>query len=148
MPPLANTDSENEYLKTQMRSWGAVSFINQYVPAQATIALLFTGERFYIKQTVLLGSVEDHTPARAWLMKHGEDSLKTLQAAGVTHVLFKRTHFLHSRYSFLAKSAFDKQFLEPQNELETLLSKEATLIFEDGRYSVWKLGLDANQPGR
>lgn len=91
VPPLAHTGSENEYLHTQLRSWGTVSFINQYVPAEATIALLFTGERFYIEQSTILGSVEDHTPARAWLMKHEDDSLKTLQAAGVTHILYKRT---------------------------------------------------------
>ena len=87
----------------------------------------------------MLGSVEDHVPTRHLLFSRGDQSLAWLRAQGVTHVLAGKVHFIRKSYPFLDEETFEEQFVAAEAQLDALLLAEATLVFESGRYGVWRL---------
>jgi len=48
-------------------------------------------------------------------------------------------NFLHKSYPFLSEAQFEDQFRRTEQQLHSLLLKEATKVFESGKYSVWRL---------
>lgn len=117
----------------------AARWINDYAPDDARVALLFAWPISPLERPSVLGSVEDHVPTRHLLFTRGDDTLRWLQAQGVTHVLVGRVHFIRKSYPFLDEQTFEEQFVAAEAELDALLTAQATLVFESGRYGVWRL---------
>ncbi|MCB9764525.1 MAG: hypothetical protein H6739_32420 [Alphaproteobacteria bacterium] len=126
-------------LAERVPGWAAVDWVNRYAPADARVALLFAWPGYYLEKPYVLGSVEDHVPARHLLFSHGADSLRLLRELGVTHVLAGRVGFIRKSYPFLDEATFQEQFSAPEQQLQDLLLAEGVLVFESGRYGVWRL---------
>jgi hypothetical protein len=133
-------ETRDAFYMREMPAWPAVRWINERTPSDAVVALLFAWEIDPLQRRAVLGSVEDHVPTRHFLAMHGQESLRVLQAAGVTHVLVGRAHFIKKVYPFLSKEDFEASFAGPERRLEDLLEQQARLVFEEGRFAVWELG--------
>ncbi|MCB9741583.1 MAG: hypothetical protein H6741_24810 [Alphaproteobacteria bacterium] len=117
----------------------AARWINTHAPPDARVALLFSWPIAGLERSNVLGSVEDHVPTRHLLFSRGDQSLAWLRAQGVTHVLAGKVHFIRKSYPFLDEETFEEQFVAAEAQLDALLLAEATLVFESGRYGVWRL---------
>lgn len=141
--PLAQVslgDGQAERLLVEeVPGYSAVQWVNEEAPANARIALTFAWAGYYLDKPYLLGSVEDHVPMRHLLYLHGPETIEVLRQLGVTHVLSGRVRFIHKTYPFLSDSVFREQFTEPEALWEALLLENATLVYRDGRYGVWRL---------
>lgn len=113
--------------------------LDRRLPEDAVLALLFDGSIYLSPRPVLLGSVEDHVPARAWLLTHGPRALADLKEAGATHVLVSRTAFLEKTYPFLTLEEKERDLDAPLRLLEELLLREATLIHEAKASRLYRL---------
>jgi len=143
-PAAFGQQSREAFLQERVRGWSAVDWINQNSPEEAGVALLFAWPKAYVERPILLGSVEDHIPSRVHLDREGDQALQVLKKAGVSHVLVGGIcdgckNFLHKSYPFLSEAQFEDQFRRPEQQLHSLLLKEATKVFESGKYSVWRL---------
>ncbi len=140
---VTGREDRESYLARELSSWGAVKFLRDHVPADSPVALLFAWQGYYVEQPWTLGSVEDHVPTRYWLWRYGDGSLGALAAEGVRYVLVGDVHFLKKSYPFLAPDVLKAQFTDPEELLRTLLLRDATLLFEEGRWEVWRLDVQA-----
>jgi len=139
---VAGTEAREQWLARHRPAWEAIDWVNRHAPEGARVALLFAGDTYLVDRSVLLGSVEDHTPVRHLLWSRGDQALAALREAGVGYLVVGRASFLGHTYDFLDESVLREQFVEPRDGLEDLLSREATLVFEGGGHAVWALGLD------
>ncbi|MFH1463307.1 MAG: hypothetical protein ABIO70_02870 [Pseudomonadota bacterium] len=135
---LGLTDRE-AYLEEHLGGWEAVRWLNEHSPEDAQIALLFCWPAWPLERPWVLGSVEEHVPSRHLLAREGDASLRVLREGGVTWVLRGRVHFLHKTYPFLDGATFEREFVAPEEHLDRLLAAEGVLMFEQGRYQIWKL---------
>ena len=133
---LADRDA---YLDEHLGGWAAVRWVNEHTPPGSTVALLFCWPAWPLDRPWVLGSVEEHVPSRYLLAREGDGALAALRAGGVTWVLRGRVHFLRKTYPFLDEATFRREFVAPEEHLDRLLEAEAVLMFEQGRYQVWKL---------
>ena len=62
-----------------------------------------------------------------------------LRSAGVTHVLAQRVRFLKKSYPFLTDAEFEAAFVAPAQRLEAELLEDGVLVYEEGRYGVWRI---------
>ncbi len=132
-------DPAEPLLEERLPGWTCAAWVNENAPEDAVVALLFAWPGAALERRWVLSSVEDHVPTRHWLHVHGQDSLRDLKAVGVTHVLAGRPRFLYKLFSFLSQPEFQAQFKAPEEQLSELLLAQGTLVFEDGRYGVWRL---------
>lgn len=132
-------EAREEVLARKILGWDCVDWINQYSPAEARVALMFTWQGYHIERPYVLGSVEDHVPTRYFLWTQGEHSLDTLRALGVTHILTYKVHFIRKSYPFLDEDTFREQFTESEELLDELLLAESVQVFGSGRCGVWRL---------
>lgn len=138
--PAATGQQEREaYLASKLEDWPVVAYVNQQLPRDARVALLFNWDNALIERATLLGSVEDHVPSRYFLVQHGDQALSALVEAGATHLVVSQVNFLARLYPFLSESEFQKQFIAPEAGLDALLLKHATLVFQQGRSRVYRL---------
>lgn len=139
IPVSLGQTEPDAWLEQHLPGWAAVRWLNDQAPADARVALLYTWLAWPLQRPWTLGSVEDHVPTRAFLADAGDRVIDELQAAGVTHVLVHRGNFLRKGYRFLPEEAWRDQFEAPEADLERQLTAGATLVFEEGRFSVWAL---------
>ncbi|MCK6513794.1 hypothetical protein L6R46_01885 [Myxococcota bacterium] len=130
--------SRESLLKERVPGWGAIEYINKYTEPDARVALLFSWPGYYVERPYVLGSVEDHVPARHLLLTQGDAALTTLRDLGVTHAVVGEVRFLKKTYPFLDEGRFRREFTEPEAALGELLLKEGTVVFEEGRTAVWR----------
>ncbi len=126
-------------LEAEVPGYSAIAWVNNEAPADARVALTFAWAGYYLDKPYLLGSVEDHVPMRHLLYLHGPDTVEVLRQLGVTHVVSGRVRFIQKTYPFLSDSVFREQFSDPEALWEALLLENATLVYRDGRYGVWRL---------
>lgn len=138
-PAATGQESSASFLSRDLESWPAVSWCNEHLPADARVALLFDWDNALMERATVLGSVEDHVPVRYLLLRDGDAFLERLAAAGVTHLVVGRVHFLHKVYPFLDDATFEAELQEPAERLDALLLRQATLIFQEGRVRVYRL---------
>jgi len=136
---IADEAAEVELLAQELSAWPAVDWINNETPVDAKVALLFSWPRAHLERQWTLGSVEDHIPTRTHLELHGDMALTQLRNSGVTYVLRGDVNFIHQTYPFMSESEFQESFVAPELALDELLLRDAVLVFEQGRYSVWRL---------
>lgn len=117
----------------------SVAWANRHLPQDAVVALLFDWSTALVERPTLLGSVEDHVPARHWLLTRGRHALDDLRAAGATHLLVGSVRFLPSVYPFLSESERQATMQAPQEQLEALLLTQATLIHQQGGTRIYRL---------
>lgn len=139
MPAATGRETRDEFLTRQLDAWPAYAWANAHLPPDARVALLFHWGASLLQTPTLLASVEDHIPTRYFLLQHGEDSLRALREAGATHAIVARVRFAHRLYPFLDEATFNASFKAPEDLLERLLLQQATLVFRDGRTSVYRL---------
>lgn len=113
--------------------------LDRRLPEDAVLAILFDWSIYLSPRPVLLGSVEDHVPARAWLLTHGPSALADLKAAGATHLVVGRVVFLEKLYPFLSAEERARDLEGPQRLLEELLLREATLLGEEKGTRLYRL---------
>ena len=145
LPAALGQESRDAFLTRNLDDWPAIAWANEHLPPDARVALLFNWSAALVERPTLLSSVEDHIPSRHWLLTHGEDSLDALRAAGATHLLTTRVHFLPSVYPFLDAETFSAAFTRPEALLDRLLLDEATLVYQQGRTRVYRLPPVAGQ---
>lgn len=117
----------------------SVAWANRHLPPDAVVALLFDWSTALVDRPTLLGSVEDHVPARHWLLTRGPHALDDLRAAGATHLLVGSVRFLPSVYPFLSETERQATMQAPLDQLEALLLTQATLIHQQGGTRVYRL---------
>ncbi len=138
--PVAVGSADPEAFRVKsLPGYEAAVFVNEHLPEDAVVAVLNAWPLEPLERRFLLGSVEDHVPTRHLLYVEGEQSLQRLREAGATHVLAGRVNFLQKSYPFLDAATFRRQFEEPEDQLDELLLADGVLLFEAGRYSVWRL---------
>ncbi len=139
-------ESREAFLARELPAWGALAFLRDSVPADATVAQLFSWQGYWIPQRHVLGSVEDHVPTRWWLATHGDDALSALSREGVGYLLVGDLDFLPRSYPFLTPAALDAQFRAPARGLRERLLHDATRVYAEGRWEVWRLDPPAPAP--
>ena len=138
-PVAFGVEGRDTFLERKLDSWTTIRWANQHLPQGAKVAMFFEWSEYLLDRPVVLGSVEDHVPSRAWLLQHGDDSLRDLRAVGVTHVLRTRTRFLDKLYPFVTPAELQRSFNGPVEQLDRLLLEQATLEFQGGRTAIWRL---------
>ena len=147
MPAAFGQQDRDDFYRERYAPWPAVAWANAHLPEDARVALLFDWSSYLVERPVVLGSVEDHTPVRHYLSAHGDRSLDELQAAGVTHVLVRRTRFLRKLYPFLSEEALQRDFDAPVDALDAILLSQATLVFEQDGSRVYRLDPRRSEKG-
>jgi len=138
-PAAVGAEARDELLARRVHGYGAVRWVNEHTPQDAPVALLFAWPTLYVDRPSLLGSVEDHIPSRYLMLRHGPGALAHLQSLGVTHVLANRVRFLKKAYPFLSDEAFETAFEAPARDLEQALLADGVLVYEEGRFGVWRI---------
>jgi hypothetical protein len=133
-------EGREAFLERKLDSWQTIRWANAHLPPDAKVALFFEWSEYLLERPAVLGSVEDHVPSRAWLLGHGDDSLRDLRALGVTHVIRTRTRFLDKLYPFVTPAELQRSFNGPVEQLDRLLLEQATLEYQGGRTAIWRLG--------
>ena len=143
-PALTSSEARTELLRSEIRGYEAIEWINTNSPEDARVALLFSWPKFHVERPTVLGSVEDHVPTRAHLALHEDSALEVLKQAGVSHLVVAGActgckNFLRKSYPFLSETQFEHLYREPEQKLQSLLIEDATKVFESAKYSVWRL---------
>ena len=118
---------------------GAVRWINEHTSSTDDVAYFFAWSGSGLDRRYVLGSVEDHTPVRHWLLSRRRNALRDLRKEGIRYVLVGPHRFLRRSYSFLSEDTFEAQFEAPIEILEELLLEESRLVYTDGGYKVYQL---------
>ena len=138
-PVALGLSDREEWQQARLGGWDAVQWLNEHSPPGERVALLFCWPAWPLERPWLLGSVEEHVPSRYLLAREGDHALQALREGGVTWVLRGRVSFLHRTYPFLDDATFHREFEAPEEQLDRLLAAEGVLMFEQGRYQVWRL---------
>ncbi len=141
----AGREPTDAYLSRTMPAWPAVRFLRDEVPPDAPVALLFAWHGYYVEQPYILGSVEDHTPTRQFVVASGDDPLAALRGRGVRYALVGDIRFIRKSYEFLPEAEWKAQFVAPRDRLRSALETGATRLFAEKKWEVWSL--DAPAPG-
>lgn len=148
VPVVTGAKARSAYQAEDVPGSAAIAWVAQHTPEDATVAMLFAGDVASVPRKTVLGSVEDHTPSRWLAAAHGEDSAAWLRAQGVRYVVFQRVKFIRRAYAFLDDATFSTQLERPVRTVEAALRRDGTLVYEEGRWSVWDLGVDAAPSAR
>jgi hypothetical protein len=140
VPAVTGELTRSAWIADKLPGTVAVTWIAEHTPEDATVALLFAGDVASVPRKTVLGSVEDHTPSRWLAVTHGPNAVAYLRSQGVRYVLFQRVKFIRKAYAFLDEPTFRAQLDQPVRTLDTALQRDGTLVFEQGRWSVWDLG--------
>jgi hypothetical protein len=132
-------ESKDAFLSRHISAHGAVRWANLHLPADARVAMLFSWDRAHLERRQILGSVEDHTPTRHWILDHKNQSVQALTEAGASHAILRRVRFIERGYPFLSESVFKQAFERPVQTLNDALLMEAHLLFQDGQHRVYAL---------
>ena len=143
-PTVTSHDAAEELLRSEIRGYEAIDWINDNSPEDARVALLFSWPKYHVNRSTVLGSVEDHVPTRAHLGLHNDAALQVLKRSNVTHLIVAGAcsgckNFLKKSYPFLSETEFREHYRGPEEQLQQLLTREATKVFESSKYSVWRL---------
>jgi hypothetical protein len=141
-PAAVGAEDREALLTRTMHGYGAVKWVNDHAPEGSPVALLFAWPTYHVDRPTLLGSVEDHIPSRYLVLRHGDRSLEHLRTLGVTHVLAHRVRFLEKSYPFMPAAEFEAAFAEPARILESELLADGVLVYEEGRFGVWRIDGD------
>lgn len=135
---VGGAETRDTYLERTLSAWPALRYLHEHVPNEP-VAMLYAWHGYYIDQPWILGSVEDHVPSRYWLLTQGDASLTVLRDHGIRWLFVGDIAFIKKSYSFLPDKVYQTQFVEPTDRLRLLLERDATRVFEDGRWEVWRL---------
>ncbi len=135
---VGGAESRDAYLQRALSAWPALRYLQQHVPDEP-VALLYAWHGYYVDQPWILGSVEDHVPSRYWLMTQGDAALTVLRDHDIRWLFVGDIAFIKKSYAFLTTKVYSEQFVEPTDRLRMLLERDATRVFEDGRWEVWRL---------
>jgi hypothetical protein len=138
-PAAVGAETRDDLLSRRVHGYGAVRWINEQTPQDARVALLFAWPTYHVQRQTILGSVEDHIPSRNLVLVHGEKTLEHLRSQGVHYVLAHRIRFLKKSYPFMETEAFEQAFSEPARVLQSVLLAEGVLVYEEGRFGVWRI---------
>ena len=58
---------------------------------------------------------------------------------GVRYLLVGDVHFLKKSYPFLTPEVLEEQFRRPEDLLRKLLTRDATRLFAEEKWEVWRL---------
>ncbi|MFN7144647.1 MAG: hypothetical protein ACK4YP_12795, partial [Myxococcota bacterium] len=136
---VTGNETPDAFLTRELPAWPALRYVREHVPVDAPVALLFAWQHYWLPQPTILGSVEDHVPSRYWLWTHGDASLRTLAGMGVRYLVVGDVRFLEKSYPFLSKEVLEEQFNAPEAHLRELLLRDATRIYAEDRWEVWRL---------
>ncbi len=144
-PVVAGRERADDYLSRQIPAWPALAYLRDEVPRDARVALLFAWHGYYVEQDYILGSVEDHTPTRRFVVSSGGDVVGALRARGVSYALVGDIKFLRKAYEFLPEREWRSQFVAVRDTLRGALERDATRLFAEKKWEVWRL--DGAPPG-
>ena len=148
LPAAFGQESGDAYRKREVEGWGAAMWASEKLPEGAVPALLFSWAGLALDRPYAMGSVEDHVPARHWLLLHGEDSLPALRRSGVTHLVVGDPPTLRKSYPFLTDGEFRELFEGPAGLLEEQLLRHAVMLYEEDGHAVYRLrARDAKNAG-
>ncbi len=139
LPVVTGQQSRDAFLEAQLPAWPALRYLRDQQPKNLEVALLFAWQGYYVEQPFLFGSVEDHVPSRFLLNQGGQATLSQLRDRGVQLLLVGERPFLRKEFAFLDESTWRDSFEGPHQLLERLLLLEATLLFHENGYAVWRL---------
>lgn len=139
LPVAMGHETRDAFLERHVDAWPAVRWANEKLPPDAKVAFLFEWSAYLVERPSVLASVEDHTPARHFLLTYGEASLGELRARGVTHVITSGVAFLDKVYPFVPPDELKRDFHAPKELLDRLLLHEAQLVFQEGRTRIYRL---------
>ncbi|HNC97570.1 MAG TPA: hypothetical protein PKW90_15680, partial [Myxococcota bacterium] len=139
LPVVTGQQSRDDFLEKQLPAWPALRYLREHVPEDQQVALLFAWQGYYLPQPFLFGSVEDHVPSRFLLTEGGEATLSRLRDRGVQVLLVGEHPFLRKEFAFLDEATWKDSFEGPHQFLDRLLLQEATLLFRERGYAVWRL---------
>jgi len=145
LPVVLGREQPEDYLSRQIPAWPAIAYLRDEVPRDARVALLFAWHGYYVEQDYILGSVEDHTPTRRFVVSSGGDVVGALRARGVGYALVGDTKFLRKAYEFLPEAEWRAQFVAVRDALRASLERDATRLFAEKKWEVWRL--DGPPPG-
>ena len=128
-----NLERKNRY----MPSWRAIERLNASECQRS--ALFFAWEGARVDHSYILGSVEDHTPVRHFLLRHQSNLTAELAKLGVDCVLVGPPPFRKRSYPFLSREEYHQQFEVPLNALETMLLSDSRLLYASGRSRLYRL---------
>ena len=109
---------------TNVPGAAATEWLNQHVE-DGSVALLFLWTGASLDVPYVLSSVEDHTPVRHWVLKHGDMSVEHLKSNGVRWVVVGPHALQRSAYPFIGDEEFQSDWQQPIANLEQLLSQQA-----------------------
>ena len=125
--------------EVKIPGYKVMQWLNEHTEPNVTVGLLFAWTGALLERKYILGSVEDHTPTRHWILVHQEKSLQKLQERGVTYVVVGPHRFHKKAYSFLSEEQFSKQFTEPLALIDDLLLEQARLVYTADGYTIYHL---------
>lgn len=136
---VSGADTVQEYLDRELPGAAALQFFRQEVPSSAQVALLFAWQGYWIDQPWILGSVEDHVPARQLIARSPAGVVAGLRERGVEWLFVGDIHFIEKGYRFMAPADFRAQFEAPLDAFRADLQAHATRRFAKGRWEAWSL---------
>jgi hypothetical protein len=119
--------------------YSAMVWINQHTSQDTKVALFFAWSGLILEREYVLGSVEDHTPARHWIMSHQKNCLRKLKENGIDYLVVGPHKFIRKSYSFLTEEEYRIQFQDPIDFFDDLLFQEARLVQVVDGYSIYQL---------
>ena len=119
------SNAYQQEIEDEIPGYKAMAWINTHTEPETKVALLFAWSGLVLDRDYVLGSVEDHTPIRHWILSNKERSVERLKDNGVEFLVVGPHKFIRKSYSFLSDEQFTTQFQEPIHLLDTLLLKEA-----------------------
>jgi hypothetical protein len=145
-PVAVGREDADTYRARRIPGWSSVRWIRDQTPPDAVVALLYAWQAAPLEREWIVSSVEDHVPTRYLLATAGDRTLDVLAEEGVGWVLAGSPHALKKVYPFLSPEAFQAQFQAPAQRFTRLLETRAELVFEEGRYAVWRLPAPVEAP--
>ena len=124
---------------TEIATQDALQWVNTHTPTDSTIALVGIWEGLLLDRPYVLGSLEDHTPMRHWLLQYQETAIQALRDQGVDYILVKKPIFYQKSYPFIEKDLWQRQWVEPLDNLETLLLRDARFIQKTKGVGIYQL---------
>jgi len=116
-----------------------VKFCHEVLPEDARIAMLFSWASADINRAQILGSLDDHTPTRHFLLRNRGRVVEALIDAGATHAVVRKVNFLRGTYPFVGIHQFRREFTEPAQQLDDALLMGADLLFQSPTHRVYRL---------
>lgn len=125
---------DDEYLTQRLDEYETIQYVNASLPADASLYLLFTGNRFFYYERKVRGAYFSQAPIVTWLKENpSADSLaEKFQRIGVTHLAIQNRR---------TRSSFDQSLNEAEKAAWTeFVAKHLELLHQGQQgQSVWRL---------